>query len=123
MEMTQQVAVQIGLLKDVPGFILLRDYLQAQMDDALSAVELAQTDEEDRRRLMLWRAYRQILKHIDEITTEYQPLADEALEQLDATLAPPPLSSAALRAAIRRQQPNPMETIVSDIMDVEGEDE
>lgn len=123
MEITQQVAVQIGLLKDVPGFILLRDYLQAQMDDALAQVELAETDEQERRRLMLWRAYRQVIKSIDDITHEYQPIADEALDQLDASLAPPPLSPAALRASLRRQQTNLVETSASGIMDVEGEDE
>jgi len=123
MEITQQVAVQIGLLKDVPGFILLRDYLQAQMDNALAEVELAKTDDEEHRRLMFWRAYRQIIKSIDDITHEYQPIADEALDQLDATLAPPPLSPAALRASLRRQQANLVEPNVSDIMDTEGEDD
>lgn len=123
MEITQQVAVQIGLLKDVPGFILLRDYLQSRMDDALAEVELAKNDEEERRRLMLWRAYRQVLKSIDDMVHEYQPIADEALDQLDATLAPQPLSPAALRAALRRQQTNLVEPSASGIMDVEGEDE
>lgn len=78
----------IAHLADNQGFKLLLDAIQADMDTVLDEVEEAKTDEEERRKLTLWKAYRKVLSRLRELPESFKQLTNEALQAVDENSQP-----------------------------------
>lgn len=122
MELTNNDAALIGALGEYPGFTLLRDYLQAGLDDLWTQIEQAVDDISERRYVSAWRERRKVLAEIDTLTKEYLPYAEKTLEAHQLLVSPPSVSSADLRAALRRMQEQSLDPGTYDIINSGEED-
>jgi hypothetical protein len=73
----QEEAALLGSLYFNPGYTILRDSLTALMDNFLTDVDNAKTDEEERRALAHWRAVRAVVGHIDNLVNTHKDYADQ----------------------------------------------
>jgi len=66
--LTQQDVVYLASMKAHPGWEIAKSWLQKNHDDLLDTIELAETDEAERRAVSQWRAIRWMFRKLDEIS-------------------------------------------------------
>ena len=69
-DFTPEETVQVSALAYSPGFKILRDALQAGLDNLTDAIEDQTDDAQERRITAEWRALRRLLKQIDYLVTQ-----------------------------------------------------
>lgn len=122
MDLTNNDAALIGALGEYPGYKLLRDYLQAGLDDLWTRVEAAEDDATERRLVSAWRERRRILAEMDEMTSEYLPYAEATIDAHELNVSNQAISSAELRRRLREMAEKSLDPGDYDIMNIEGED-
>ena len=82
MILTPEELILIGALDQNQGFQILLTALKAEEDDILDEIATATSDEEERRLLGSWRAYRRLLARMQVTTTMFREHADAAFNGL-----------------------------------------
>ena len=116
MELTNNDAALIGALGEYPGFTLLRDYLQAQIDDLWLDIEACDDDGVERRLVAAWRERRKVLGEIDRLTKEYLPYAEKTLEAHELRASSHGPTAEQLRAQLRQFREASLDPSTYDIM-------